>query len=131
VLRPLQNRLQHEQSFGQPDVVLSGSPKVNTVSFRQNPTKEDFANEAQAVFSRADRGGAEAGRGRSSCGGTDPPGGDHQQTLYRWKKQYKGLETDQVRQFKQLQEENGRLKRLVAELTLDKVMLQDVLAKKL
>lgn len=36
-----------------------------------------------------------------------------EQTLYRWKKQYKGLETDQVRQFKQLQEENGRLKRLV------------------
>ena len=52
-------------------------------------------------------------------------------TLYRWKKQYKGLETDQIRQFKQLQDENGRLKRLVAELTLDKVMLQDVLAKKL
>ncbi len=45
------------------------------------------------------------------------------------KKQYKGLETDQVRQFKQLQEENARLKRLVAELTLDKTMLQDVLAK--
>jgi putative transposase len=42
----------------------------------------------------------------------------------------KGLETDQVRQFKQLQEENGRLKRLVAELTLDKTMLQYVLAKK-
>jgi len=52
-----------------------------------------------------------------------------EQTLYRWKKQYKGLETDQVRQFKQLQEENARLKRLVAELTLDKTMLQDVLAK--
>jgi len=32
-----------------------------------------------------------------------------EQTLYRWKKQYKGLETGQVRQFKQLQEENGRL----------------------
>jgi putative transposase len=54
-----------------------------------------------------------------------------EQILYRWKKQYKALETDQVRQFKQLQEENGRLKRLVAELTLDKVMLQDVLAKTL
>ena len=54
-----------------------------------------------------------------------------EQTLYRWKKQYKGLETDQVRQFKQLQEENGRLKKLVADLTLDKAMLQDVLSKKL
>jgi putative transposase len=51
--------------------------------------------------------------------------------VYRWKKQYKGLETDQIRQCKQLQEENARLKRLVAELTLDKTMLQDVLAKKL
>ena len=54
-----------------------------------------------------------------------------EQTLYRWKKQYKGLETDQVRQFKQLQDENARLKRLVAELSLDKTMLQDVLSKKL
>src|SRR6266852_9831276 len=41
--------------------------------------------------------------------------GISEQTLYRWKKQYKGLETDQVRQFKQLQEENARLKRLVEE----------------
>jgi putative transposase len=54
-----------------------------------------------------------------------------EQTLYRWKKQYKGLQTDQVRQLKQLQDENGRLKKLVAELTLDKAMLQDVLSKKL
>ena len=54
-----------------------------------------------------------------------------EQTLYRWKKQYVGLEIDQLRQLKQLQEENARLKRLVAELSLDKTMLQDVLAKKL
>ncbi len=40
--------------------------------------------------------------------------GISEQTLYRWKKQYKGLETDQVRQFKQLQDENARLKPLVA-----------------
>ncbi len=57
--------------------------------------------------------------------------GISEQTFYRWKKQYVGLEVDQVRQLKQLQEENGRLKRLVAELTLDKTMLQDVLSKKL
>ena len=54
-----------------------------------------------------------------------------EQTFYRWKKQYVGLEVDQVRQLKQLQEENVRLKRLVAELSLDKTMLQDVLSKKL
>ena len=54
-----------------------------------------------------------------------------EQTFYRWKKQYVGLEVDQVRQLKQLQEENTRLKKLVAELSLDKTMLQDVLSKKL
>jgi len=53
-----------------------------------------------------------------------------EQTFYRWKKQYVGLEVDQVGQLKQLQEENGRLKQLVAELSLDKTMLQDVLTKK-
>jgi len=48
-------------------------------------------------------------------------------TFYRWKKQFTRLEIDQVRQLKQLQDENGRLKKLVAELTLDRAMLQDVL----
>jgi len=57
--------------------------------------------------------------------------GISEQTFYRWKKQYVGLEVDQVRQLKQLQEENTRLKQLVAELSLDKTMLQDVLRKKL
>jgi len=57
--------------------------------------------------------------------------GISEQTFYRWKKQYVGLQVDQVRQLKQLQEENARLKKLVAELSLDKTMLQDVLSKKL
>jgi len=57
--------------------------------------------------------------------------GISEQTFYRWKRQYVGLESDQVRELKQLQEENSRLKRLVAELSLDKTMLQDVLRKKL
>ncbi len=56
--------------------------------------------------------------------------GISEQTFYRWKKQYVGMETDQARQVKQLQEENSRLKLLVADLSLDKTMLQDVLRKK-
>jgi putative transposase len=56
--------------------------------------------------------------------------GVSEQTFYRWKKQYVGLESDQVREMKHLQEENSRLKQLVAELSLDKTMLQDVLRKK-
>ena len=50
--------------------------------------------------------------------------GISEQTFYRWKRQYAGLESDQVREFKQLAEENGRLKKLVAELSLDKAVLQ-------
>lgn len=49
-----------------------------------------------------------------------------EQTFYRWKRQYSGLESDQVRELKQVVEENARLKRLVAELSLDKAVLQDV-----
>jgi len=57
--------------------------------------------------------------------------GISEQTFYRWKSKYVGLEVDQVRQLKQLRDENTRLKQLVAELTLDKTILQDVLRKKL
>lgn len=56
--------------------------------------------------------------------------GISEQTFYRWKRQYAGLESDQVREFKQMTEENVRLKKLVAELSLDKAILQDVLSKK-
>ena len=53
-----------------------------------------------------------------------------EQTFYRWKKQYSGMESVQIRELKQLSEENVRLKKLVADLSLDKAVLQDVLSKK-
>lgn len=56
--------------------------------------------------------------------------GISEQSYYRWKKVYGGMEPSEARELKQLREENLKLKRLVAELTLDKVMLQDVLQKK-
>ena len=56
--------------------------------------------------------------------------GISEQTYYRWKKQYGGLQSDQVRELKVLQDENARLKKLVAELSLDKAILQDVNSKK-
>lgn len=56
--------------------------------------------------------------------------GISEQTFYRWKRQYAGLESEQVRELKQVVEENARLKKLVAELSLDKAVLQDVLSKK-
>ena len=51
-------------------------------------------------------------------------------TFYRWKKQFAGMGVSEIRRLKQLEEENGRLKRLVADLTLDKTMLQEVLRRK-
>jgi putative transposase len=56
--------------------------------------------------------------------------GISEQTFYRWKKHYSGLEPDQARELKQLQDENARLKKLVAELSLDKAILQDINSKK-
>jgi putative transposase len=52
-------------------------------------------------------------------------------TFYNWKRKYGGLGTSELRRLKQLEEENSQLKRIVADLTLDKQMLQDVLKKKL
>jgi len=54
-----------------------------------------------------------------------------EQTFYRWKKLYGGLGPSEVRHLKQLEEENRRLKQMVADLSLDKHMLQDVLSRKL
>jgi putative transposase len=56
--------------------------------------------------------------------------GISEQTFYRWKKAYGGMLPSEARELKQLREENARLKRVVADLTLDKVMLQDVVQKK-
>ena len=57
--------------------------------------------------------------------------GVSQQTYYRWRKKYAGLMQSEVRRLKQLEEENARLKRMVADLSLDKDMLQDVIRRKL
>jgi len=57
--------------------------------------------------------------------------GISEQTFYRWKQKYGGLMPSEVRKLRQLEEENARLRRLVADLSLDKEMLQEVIRKKL
>ena len=52
--------------------------------------------------------------------------GIHTQTYYRWRKEYGGLKLDQARRLKELEKENARLKRLVAELSIEKQVLRDV-----
>lgn len=53
-----------------------------------------------------------------------------EQTFYRWKKRFGDLGVGEIRRLRQLEEENRRLKQVVADLTLDKAMLQDVVRRK-
>jgi putative transposase len=57
--------------------------------------------------------------------------GISQQTFYLWKKKYAGLGLNELRELRQLREENAKLKRLVADLSLDRHVLQEIVAKKL
>ena len=57
--------------------------------------------------------------------------GVSEQTFYRWKKKYAGMGVSELRRLRQLEEENRTLKQLVADLSLDTHMLQDVIRKKL
>jgi putative transposase len=68
--------------------------------------------------------------GGISVGDVCRQAGVSEQTFYRWKKVYGSMLPGEAREVKQLREENARLKRVVADLTLDKVMLQDVIQKK-
>jgi len=56
--------------------------------------------------------------------------GVSEQTFYRWKRKYMGMGVAELRRIRQLEEENRKLKRIVADLSLDKHMLQEVLSKK-
>ena len=87
--------------------------------------KRSKFTEAQIVFilRQAEEGTAVAEVGRKA--------GISDATFYNWKKRYGGLTPSEVQRLRQLEEENNRLKRIVADLTLDKAMLQDVVRRKL
>ena len=80
----------------------------------------------------ADRGGVAPGRSGREGGRYLPQGRDQRgNLLLAWKKQYAGLGINELRELRQLREENGRLKRLVADLSLDRQILQEIVSKKL
>jgi putative transposase len=57
--------------------------------------------------------------------------GISQATYFNWKKKYAGLLPSEMRRLRELEEENSRLKKIVADLTLDRAMLQDIIKRKL
>ncbi len=87
--------------------------------------KKSKFTEAQIAFvlKQADEGTAVAEVCRKA--------GISEATFYNWRKRYGGMMPSEVKKLRQLEEENTKLKRLVADLSLDKAMLQDVLSKKL
>lgn len=87
--------------------------------------KKSKFTEAQIVFSikQADNGVSVSEICRKM--------GISEATFYNWKKKYGGLGISELRELRQLKDENARLKKIVADLSLDKEMLQDVIKKKL
>ena len=85
----------------------------------------------EGAHGRADRGGVTAWRSGPEGSRYLPEGGISEATYYAWKKQYAGLGVIELRELRQLREENGRMKRLAANLSLDKQILQKIVSKKL
>lgn len=84
--------------------------------------KKRFTDEQIAFALRQAEGGTPVGEICRKMGVSDA-------TFYRWKKVYAGMGVAEIRRLKLLEDENSKLKRLVADLSLDKEMLQDALRK--
>lgn len=85
--------------------------------------KSRFTEEQQVMALRQAEGGTPVGEICRKLQITEA-------TFYRWKKKFGGLGVPELRELRQLREENGRLKRLVADLSVDKEILQEALRKK-
>ena len=94
-------------------------------------SRGDSFREEIEIYARADSLRPAAGRVGYFRGRSVPEEGISDNTFYRWKRQFAGMGVAELRRLKILEDENRRLKQLVADLALDKEMLQDVLRKKL
>jgi putative transposase len=116
-------------------VLVTSSPKTGPEKFefsggRSSPKKEENRDEKrhseeQIIYAlrRLETGS----KGLEVCREM----GISEQTLYNWKRKYGGMGVGELRRLKQLEEENRKLKQLVADLSLDKHILQEVVRKKL
>lgn len=83
------------------------------------------------VFGGADRFVLKQADDGTSVGEVCRKAGISEATYYNWRKKYAGLMPSEMKRLRQLEDENAKLKRLVADLSLDKAMLQDVVSRKL
>jgi putative transposase len=92
--------------------------------------REEVSDEQEKAHAGADHHGTAGGLSRSGerqDGGPGEPGslGISEQTYYRWRQEFVGMKVDQARRFKDLERENAQLKRAVANLTLDKLIMEE------
>ena len=80
---------------------------------------------AEEIISKLRTAELEIAKGRTTAEAAKKIGVT-EQTYYRWRKEYGGLQVDQARRLKELEQENAKLKRLVADLSLDKLVLKDI-----
>ncbi len=94
------------------------------------PLRKEWIDEAVEILRRADRLCPSSSRQRHPRRRPVPAARHRQQTFYAWKKKYARLGVSELRRLRQVEEEDARLKRLVADLSLDKHMLSEALRKK-
>ena len=98
------------------------------VSRRQKAAERE-TNERNEIQRGADRGDPETGEAGRKTGELCRQNGISEATYYNWKAKYGGMGGTDVQKLKRLEEENAKLKRVVADLTLDNVVLKDLLSK--
>jgi hypothetical protein len=86
-------------------------------------------DEGIEVFGSAEGIHSEAGQRWHAGGGHLPQGGISPATYFNWKKRYEGMQPPEMRRLKQLEDENAKLKKIAADLSLDREMLQDVIGR--
>ena len=103
--------------------------KLLQMKLESGPTK-GTDDEAIKVHGRADHRGAAGAGGRGSTAEICRKHGVSSATFYKWKSKFGGLEVSEAKRLRALEDENGRLKRMLADAMLDNAALKDLLGKK-
>ena len=109
----------------------TGPSGARTLKFRTSLAGRRVFDEEEQVQRTADRLHIAPGREGTPVGEVCRKAGISEATYYNWRKKYGGMMPGEMKRLKQLEEENQRLKKLVADLSLDKEILQDVSCRKI